>query len=115
MPAMKRPHDNGAKVRELTRAMEGAEHMGKIRIAELAELQRQLDAESRAHAATMAKLEEADSLRAKLSELAAEMTKAVAAEKTSVEFWIYEANRWRKEAEELRRAEAVARVDKGER
>jgi hypothetical protein len=43
------------------------------------------------------------------------LRKEIAAEKTSVEFWIYEATRWRKEAEELRREEAMARVQPGER
>lgn len=43
------------------------------------------------------------------------LRKEIAAEKTSVEFWIYEASRWRKEAEDLRREEAMARVARGER
>src|SRR5438094_8561730 len=42
-----------------------------------------------------------------------EERKQLAAEKTSVEFWTYEASRWRKEAEDLRRAEAIARVERG--
>jgi hypothetical protein len=44
----------------------------------------------------------------------AELRQQVAAEKTSVEFWIYEASRWRKEAEDLRREDAMARVERGE-
>lgn len=42
------------------------------------------------------------------------LRKEIAAERTSVEFWTYEASRWRKEAEDLRREEAMARVDRGE-
>ena len=49
---------------------------------------------------------------AKLAEIH-ELRKQLAAEKTSVEFWIYEASRWRQEAEELRRAEAVSRMERG--
>jgi septal ring factor EnvC (AmiA/AmiB activator) len=44
----------------------------------------------------------------------AELHKQVAAEKTSVEFWTYEVSRWRKEAEDLRREDAMARVERGE-
>lgn len=41
-----------------------------------------------------------------------ELRKQLAAEKTSVEFWTYEAMRWRSEAEDLRREEAVSRVER---
>jgi hypothetical protein len=41
------------------------------------------------------------------------LRKLLAAEKTSVEFWTYEASRWRTEAEDLRRAEAMSRVERG--
>jgi hypothetical protein len=43
------------------------------------------------------------------------LRKLLAAEKTSVEFWTYEASRWRNETEELRRAQAVSRVERGVR
>jgi hypothetical protein len=41
------------------------------------------------------------------------LRKLLAAEKTPVEFWTHEASRWRSEAEELRRAEAVSRLERG--
>lgn len=59
-----------------------------------------------------------DALRAQVAakhrELA-ESRKQLAAQKTSVEFWIYEASRWRTEAGTLRRAEVMERAERGER